>query len=277
MESFLTFSSELPGIASVILLVAAVLAALPSFLPLNRIIPEVSKFLATTSLALFFVWFAERWYQYVKIMCTSWLKAFPVSTFYESIVFIAIVFLTLLLLMRHRIRDPIFQCTGLFCCSVAVLFAGLLGTNQTGVVPFAPTLKNYWLIAHVFMSFTAYALFFMACLLAIFSLLKNRCSENIAIIRSTIGVGIAFFSIGGIVFGAIWAQHSWGRFWGWDPKETWALITWCAYLLILHFDACNKLTPKHYCVCTSLAFGIVGFTFIGVNILFAGLHSYASL
>ena len=89
-------------------------------------------------------------------------------------------------------------------------------------------------------------------------------------------LGLVIFTIGGLFFGSIWAHHSWGRFWAWDPKETWAFITWCAFLAILHFDHRRELPPRKLAAATLAAFAVL-ITYVGVNIFFAGLHSYAAL
>ena len=90
-------------------------------------------------------------------------------------------------------------------------------------------------------------------------------------------LGLVIFTIGGLFFGSIWAHHSWGRFWAWDPKETWAFITWCAFLAILHFDHRRELprenSPQRHLRLSPYLI----FTYVGVNIFFAGLHSYAAL
>lgn len=89
--------------------------------------------------------------------------------------------------------------------------------------------------------------------------------------------GFAIFTIGGIIFGAIWAEQAWGRYWSWDPKETWAFITWVIYGVYLHGRLYRKWSPT---IANSLA--LVGFlatifTYIGVNLFLSGLHSYGGL
>jgi cytochrome c-type biogenesis protein CcsB len=88
---------------------------------------------------------------------------------------------------------------------------------------------------------------------------------------------MAFWALGtGIVCGAIWADHSWGRPWGWDPKETFALVTWIVYLIIVHV---RFVTPRNKAIWTAvlsvIGFGVMMFNWIGVNFFLAGLHSYA--
>ncbi len=88
---------------------------------------------------------------------------------------------------------------------------------------------------------------------------------------------MAFWALGtGIACGAIWADHSWGRFWGWDPKETFALVTWIVYMIIVHVRFLAGQNKAMWTAWLSVAgFGVMMFNWIGVNFFLAGLHSYA--
>jgi len=94
------------------------------------------------------------------------------------------------------------------------------------------------------------------------------------LVRRYIKTGIAFLGVG-ILLGAWWADHSWGRWWAFDPKETWALLTWIVYLITIHarFGVANKALVTAW---LSLAgFVVMLFTYFGVNLLLPGLHAYA--
>jgi cytochrome c-type biogenesis protein CcsB len=80
-----------------------------------------------------------------------------------------------------------------------------------------------------------------------------------------------------ITAGAIWAENAWGRYWGWDPKETWAFITWVAYAAYLHARATAGWKGRRAAYIALVAFGCFVFNYIGVNILISGLHSYAGV
>jgi len=80
-----------------------------------------------------------------------------------------------------------------------------------------------------------------------------------------------------IVAGAIWAENAWGRYWGWDPKETWAFITWVAYAAYLHARATAGWKGRRAAVIALIAFGCFVFNYVGVNIFITGLHSYAGV
>ena len=87
---------------------------------------------------------------------------------------------------------------------------------------------------------------------------------------------LAFWVLGaGIVFGAVWADMSWGRPWGWDPKETFALVTWIVYLVVLHVRLVTPHKAWWTAVLAFVGFFVMLFNWIGVNFFFVGLHSYA--
>lgn len=90
-----------------------------------------------------------------------------------------------------------------------------------------------------------------------------------------IAIGFPIFTLGGLIFAMIWAQIAWGRFWGWDPKEVWALITWLFYSVYLHLRLSKGWQGKKSSWLTVIGFIVVMFTLVGVNLIIAGLHSYA--
>ncbi|TCZ81249.1 c-type cytochrome biogenesis protein CcsB [Paenibacillus albiflavus] len=92
-----------------------------------------------------------------------------------------------------------------------------------------------------------------------------------------IAIGYPIFTLGGLIFAMIWAQEAWGRFWGWDPKEVWALITWLFYAVLLHFRLSRGWVGKRSAWLAVIGFLVVMFTLIGVNLIIAGLHSYAGV
>lgn len=90
-----------------------------------------------------------------------------------------------------------------------------------------------------------------------------------------IAIGFPIFTLGALIFAMIWAEIAWGRFWGWDPKEVWALITWLFYSAYLHFRLSRGWQGLRSAWLAVIGFVIVLFTLIGVNLIIAGLHSYA--
>jgi len=92
-----------------------------------------------------------------------------------------------------------------------------------------------------------------------------------------IAIGFPIFTLGALIFAMIWAQIAWSRFWGWDPKEVWALITWLYYSAYLHLRLSRGWQGIRSAWLAAIGFLVVMFTLIGVNLLIAGLHSYAGV
>jgi ABC-type transport system involved in cytochrome c biogenesis permease subunit len=90
-----------------------------------------------------------------------------------------------------------------------------------------------------------------------------------------VAIGYPIFTLGGLVFAMFWAKEAWGRYWFWDPKETWAFISWCVYSGYLHFRLNAGWEGKRSSWLAVLGFGVILFTLVGVNLLIVGLHSYA--
>ena len=93
----------------------------------------------------------------------------------------------------------------------------------------------------------------------------------------SIAIGFPIFTLGGLIFGAIWADQAWGTYWGWDPKETWSLITWFVYAFFLHSRLLRGWRGKKVAIVAVIGFVAVIFTYLGVNLLLSGLHAYGSL
>ncbi len=93
----------------------------------------------------------------------------------------------------------------------------------------------------------------------------------------SIAIGFPIFTLGGLIFGAIWADQAWGTYWAWDPKETWSLITWFVYAFFLHSRLLRGWKGKKVAIVAVIGFVAVIFTYLGVNLLLSGLHSYGSL
>jgi cytochrome c-type biogenesis protein CcsB len=92
----------------------------------------------------------------------------------------------------------------------------------------------------------------------------------------SIAIGFPIFTLGGLIFGAIWADQAWGKYWTWDPKETWSLITWFFYAFYLHSRLMRGWKGKKVAIVAVLGFMAVIFTYLGVNLLLSGLHSYGA-
>ncbi|MDH7914314.1 cytochrome c biogenesis protein CcsA [Winogradskyella sp. SYSU M77433] len=152
-----------------------------------------------------------------------------------------------------------------------------------------PVLQGYWLMIHVSVIVASYGPFTLGMILGLVSLLlmiftteKNKALMDISIKELTIvnemalTVGLVMLTIGNFL-GGMWANESWGRYWGWDPKETWALISIMIYAFVIHMRLVPGLRGKWlYNLMSVLAFASILMTYFGVNFYLSGLHSYAS-
>ena len=143
--------------------------------------------------------------------------------------------------------------------------------------------SNFWLSTHVLVITMSYAAFFLAFVLgdvSLFFFLKNeeRYKKTITqyhrAIKLCFQIGVVLLA-GGTILGGIWADYSWGRFWGWDPKETWALISLLAYLALLHGTLVGWVREFGTALGAVVLFFFIVMTWYGVNfVLGQGLHSY---
>jgi cytochrome c-type biogenesis protein CcsB len=213
----------------------------------------------------------------------------PLSNLYESLVFFAWTIVVLYLIIEKRYKN---QTIGAFATPLAFLamaYASLSPNISDTIQPLLPALKSNWLIAHVITCFIGYAAFAIAFGLSLMYLIKHKDPEgNSALLahfpdanildeltHQMIMFGFLFLSIG-IITGAVWANSAWGRYWGWDPKETWSLITWFVYATLLHARLMRGWHGKRIAFLSVIGFIAVMFTYFGVNYL-PGLHSYGAM
>ena len=150
----------------------------------------------------------------------------------------------------------------------------LLMPQQIGQAgPLMPALKSPWLTVHVITAILAYGAFALGCGLAVVKLRGNDPSDDTDIYKIT-SFGFVMLTLS-IVLGAIWAEQVWGSYWTWDPKETWALVTWIIYAIYLHLHRQRGWRGNKARILLIAGFILVLFTFFGVNFLLPGLHSYA--
>ncbi len=140
-----------------------------------------------------------------------------------------------------------------------------------------PALRSNWLIMHILFAFFGEAFFTVSFLASLYYLVSNDEAKKAsadALTYKTILIGYLLFTTGGLIFGAIWAYNAWGRYWGWDPKETSAFVTWLVYTEYLHIRLIKKTRGKVTAIFSIVGFMFTVFTFIGANFLLKGLHSY---
>ena len=209
----------------------------------------------------------------------------PLSNLYESLVFFALCIAVIYLVVEYRYKV---RTIGVFASIVpflAMAYASLPSVDSQ-IQPLIPALQSNWLIAHVITCFLGYAAFAIACGISIMYLIKSASvspdtgtvgrfpdAETMdELTHQMIAFGFLFLSVG-IITGAIWADQAWGRYWGWDPKETWSLITWLIYATLLHARFMRGWEGRRIAYLSCLGFVAVLFTYFGVNLL-PGLHSY---
>jgi cytochrome c-type biogenesis protein CcsB len=235
------------------------------------------------------------------LVVTRWVKVnhIPSSGMYESLVFftwlIALVYLimelvTIFILRVHESRLGII---GALQCVLAVVMLHFAINTDSTIKELPPALQSDWFLVHVtnyFISYSALSISFSAAIIylvyrAIYrgraqetvmsasdSLLrKNLTFDKLAYISVTIG--FPFLTVG-LITGAIWAKSAWGTYWGWDPKETWSLISWLAYLAYLHLPMIlpktkikKNFAPILLSIVLLVAFPIVLFTFMFIHTL----------
>ena len=186
----------------------------------------------------------------------------------------------MLFILRKARRTQGFSAFVLFGATIIAL--ALLAISSSPLAPRTiqppiPALRSFWLVLHVTFSFIGEAFFvvsFIAAIGCLVSRKEERRAELDRLVAAAIGIGYPVFTVGALVFGAIWAETAWGTWWSWDPKETWALITWLLYTAYLHTRLVRKLKGRTSAVLAIVGFVATLFTFFGVNYLLTGLHSY---
>jgi len=228
------------------------------------------------------------WLVHLATIVTRGLAAHrvPWGNMYEFSTVVAFVAVTafLVLLVRERARW-----LGVFVMLPAVLYLGFAGVVlYARAAPLVPALNSYWLKIHVVAAMSATGMFFVSGIAAILYLVKlrrpsgplmTRLPSVERLDRVTYGVIALAFPIWtfAVIAGAIWAESAWGRYWGWDPKETWSFITWVIYAGYLHARATAGWKGKRAAWFAVAAFAALIINYYVVNLYIVGLHSYAGV
>jgi cytochrome c-type biogenesis protein CcsB len=306
-----------------------------------------------------------RWKEFADISGMGFLRSAPFTNLYESLIFFVWCIILGYLIIEFKFKNRLFGAFITPIAGLALAFIDLTGVSKE-IQPLVPALKSNWLLAHVTMSFIAYAAFalsfstglmylitktekrnepsyiFWTLTFGIFVIIfvsmgidlitfKVRVRPEIfihsylfktsflnpsaavktgswitaivivfltwrygSIIKAviekfnvtadmldeitykSIAIGFPIFTLGGLIFGAIWADQAWGVYWSWDPKETWSLITWFIYAFYLHSRMIRGWQGKKVAIVAVIGFMAVIFTYLGVNLLLSGLHAYGS-
>ena len=221
----------------------------------------------------------------------------PWSNMYEFASVVGVIGVAAFLAVMFRM--PQIRYLGLFVMGPVVVVMFLAGTVlYSHAQPLVPALQSYWLAIHVTAAASAEGILMTSSVLTVLYLVRTRYDARTAAglttrFSSSLGpklpvpatldkaaYRLAAFAFPiytfGVICGAIWAEAAWGRYWGWDPKETWAFIAWVVYACYLHARATAGMRRWAPWI-NLLGFGAMTFNFFVVNIVISGLHSYAGL
>jgi cytochrome c-type biogenesis protein CcsB len=326
---------------------------------------------ASQTLAIIIRW-AESYSQWIALMpestfLLSVVRSAPLRNLYESLEFFVWCLILVYLIIEFKYKNRSFGAFVTPVAGLALAFIDLSGMSKD-IQPLVPALQSNWLLAHVIMSFIAYATFalsFSTGLMYLIMKTEKRTEPSYIFWTATMGIfivimfamgldylsfkvvfespeafiksylfkasflnkslpisvlswlvalgfifaiwhyghvirkivnalsispdildeityksiviGFPTFTLGGLIFGAIWADQAWGVYWSWDPKETWSLITWFAYAFFLHSRLLRGWRGKKSAIVAIVGFFAVIFTYLGVNLLLSGLHAYGEL
>ena len=188
------------------------------------------------------------------------------------------------LVFIHRFRFPVI---GTFIAPILLLLIGYAAMQSREVKALMPALRSSWLGFHVSTAIIAYGSFGVSAVLGMIFLLRDSMRnqgfwdlhvpprEKLDLISyRSVCLGLLFLTFT-IITGAIWAEQAWGSYWSWDPKETWSLVTWLIYATYLHLRIRRGWKGKAAAIFAVVGFVCVLFTYVGVNTLLPGIHSYA--
>lgn len=226
---------------------------------------------------------------------------FPLSNLYESLIFLSWGLSTLHIIIEQKTQSRVI---GAIATPLTFFISGFaciaLPNEMQHALSLVPSLQSNWLMMHVSMMMISYATLIIGSLISILyivisffnekqqkiavdsdRLLKLKMNQSKMSLLQTmdiwsyrvIGLGFPFLTIG-IISGAVWANEAWGSYWSWDPKETWALITWLVFAIYLHARLLKGWQGKKAALVSSLGFFILWVCYLGVNFLGKGLHTY---
>ncbi|MFZ5967381.1 MAG: c-type cytochrome biogenesis protein CcsB [Bacillota bacterium] len=179
-----------------------------------------------------------------------------------------------------------FRVLGTFATPLILVIAFYAALQTKEIKPLMPALQSNWLYFHVSTAILSYGAFAVACSVSVMYLIRDHLKEDSfigshmpsfemmdEISYRSISLGFIMLTVV-IITGAIWAEKAWGRYWQWDPKETWSFITWIIYAIYLHIRLSRGWKNKKAAWYAILGFISIIFTYIGVNTLLSGYHSY---
>lgn len=205
----------------------------------------------------------------------SQAKRLPLTNISETLLSFVTLMVFVFLVMEYKKHLP--KIMGLLVSLIS--FLGLIAAFwllKRPLMPLLPALQSKWLVFHVSSCIIAYGFFTMAFITALIYLFKRDSFSTavLPIMHRSICIGFLFWTLG-IILGSIWGKSAWGHWWNWDPKEVWALITWLIYASYFQGRLFISFSEKKLARIAILGFLACIFTYLGVNFLLKGLHSYA--
>lgn len=208
------------------------------------------------------------------------IRFVAMTSLYESLMLFSAVLAGLVVLYRSR---PRLHPSAALALGATIVAAGLLAIASSPIAPRdllppVPALRSGWLVLHVSFAFIGEAFFaaaFVASLAWLLSRDEGRRADFDRVAYLAVAAGYPIYTLGALIFGAIWAEQAWGSWWSWDPKETWAAVTWLVYTVYLHLRLVAGKKGKTTALLAVIGFILTLFTLFGVNFLIrGGLHSY---
>ncbi len=210
----------------------------------------------------------------------------PITNLHESLSFFAwsVVGVYLILYFKYRL-----DVLSAFISPVAAVLIILASFFPGEIIPVAPVLDSFWLPIHVIFALSGDAMFTLCFAASVMYLIQERQIKSKRIgpfyyrlpgLKVLDDLNYRCLTFGfplltmGIITGSVWVESAWGSYWSWDPKETWSLITWFLYAALLHGRLTVGWRGRKAAIFAIVGFTVLVFTFIGVNLLLSGLHSY---
>jgi len=299
MKIFFFYDYQLPVVACFSLFFAMITYWISLAIPKNTLIFNLSKGLVILANSLFFLTLLSRWIGE---------GYFPLSNLYESLIFLSWGISSIHLVIEYKTKSRLI---GSISTPILFFISGFssltLPTDMQKALPLVPSLQSNWLMMHVSMMMISYATLIIGSLLSLLylafnffnkkernlsSYINNGTNSAESILQPSmdysklsllqtvdtwsyriIGLGFPFLTIG-IISGAVWANEAWGSYWSWDPKETWAFITWLVFAIYLHSRLLKGWQGEKAALVGSAGFFVIWICYLGVNFLGKGLHSY---
>ena len=298
MKIFSLYDYQLPVIACFLLFGGMIMYWIALYIPKNNLIFQFSRITVLISNFLFALTLLLRWIGE---------GYFPLSNLYESLIFLSWSISIIQLIVELKTQSRLI---GSIATPLVFLISGFssltLPVEMQKALPLVPSLQSNWLMMHVSMMMISYATLIVGSLLSILyvafitfnkqetlqkfetsfqnidtsNTISTTLQSQIALLQTVdiwsyriIGLGFPFLTIG-IISGAVWANEAWGSYWSWDPKETWALITWLVFAIYLHSRLLKGWQGEKAALLGSCGFFVIWICYLGVNFLGKGLHSY---